>query len=265
MQVGTEDNALFSATLHELDEMVGCEERQWVCDGTAANRTFVDRYFLSGMTLPEAGQRIWRLTVGPKDLTAPHAVGTPVDITHSTHSSGLLARMSNEDGTPTTLFFPGGEVATPARVKTVSAAGMWVRQPVGATLPTRTRAGVAQPFCADQAVGAVAKTDDRESRPGSVDVVCRNQTDCTDELQQVLDDASSSRVTIKHAEGRKWITRPLTLKRSNVAVRIESGVVLQARCGFFHGPHDKLLTIEGTSNVSLQGPGSIRMWREDVI
>ena len=94
-------------------------------------------------------------------------------------------------------------------------------------------------------------------------MVCRNQTDCTDELQQALDDASSSRVTIKHAEGRKWITRPLTLKRSNVAVAIESGVVLQARRGFFHGAHDCLLTIEGASNVSLQGPGSIRMWRED--
>ena len=113
------------------------------------------------------------------------------------------------------------------------------------------------------ATSAISLKHDDDDTSGSADVVCRNQTDCTDELQQALDDASSSRVSVKHAEGRQWITRPLTLKRSNVTITIESGVVLQARRGFFHGPHDTLLTVEGTSNVSLQGPGSIRMWRQD--
>ena len=68
---------------------------------------------------------------------------------------------------------------------------------------------------------------------------------------------------VKYARGRQWITRPLVLRRSNVALQVEEGVVLQARRGFFHGSHDTLLSVEGTANVSLEGPGEIRMWRED--
>ena len=127
--------------------------------------------------------------------------------------------------------------------------GVWLELAVG------TAAVVPRPAKHDDEAAAAAS--------GSIDVVCRNQTDCTDELQQALDDAAATQISIKHAKGRKWFTRPLMLKRSNVALVIESGVVLQARRGFFHGPHDTLLTITGTANVSLEGPGVIRMWRED--
>jgi polygalacturonase len=101
--------------------------------------------------------------------------------------------------------------------------------------------------------------------PAAATVVeCRNQTDCTDELQAALLDATAAEVVIGFAEGRQWITRPLVLNRSNVAVVVEAGVVLHARRGFFHGLHDTLLTIEGAENVSLTGAGGrFRMWRED--
>jgi hypothetical protein len=85
----------------------------------------------------------------------------------------------------------------------------------------------------------------------------------TEELQGALDDRTASQVTVKYTRGRQWITRPLVLRRSNVALQVEAGVVLQARRGFFHGLHDTLLSVEGTANVSLEGPGEIRMWRED--
>merc|ERR1712032_544234 len=65
-QLGSADNALFSSVLHELDAMVGCLGRRWVCDWTAPNTSFVDGYFLSGMELgTPVITRVWRLTIGP--------------------------------------------------------------------------------------------------------------------------------------------------------------------------------------------------------
>ena len=94
-------------------------------------------------------------------------------------------------------------------------------------------------------------------------IQCTNQTDCTDELQHALDDERAAVVVVKFAEARRWVTRPLRLNRSNVHLVLEHGVELLARRGFYHGDHDSLLTISKAANVSVEGPGKIRMWRED--
>ena len=98
---------------------------------------------------------------------------------------------------------------------------------------------------------------------GTVTIQCTNQTDCTDELQHALDDERAAVVVVKFAEARRWVTRPLRLNRSNVHLVLEHGVELLARRGFYHGDHDSLLTISKAANVSVEGPGKIRMWRED--
>lgn len=143
-QLSSVDNEIFAATLGELDVRVGCEERQWVCDRMVPSTTFTDGYFLSGMVL--AGNRVWRLTVGPSDTTAPHAqVHDASECIKSANSSGVEVKLGNTDGSSTTIVFAHAEVvhSTPS----VSKAGIWLQQPASAPMPTRTRNGVAQGFC----------------------------------------------------------------------------------------------------------------------
>ena len=114
-QLGSADNALFSSVLHELDAMVGCLGRRWVCDWTAPNTSFVDGYFLSGMELgTPVITRVWRLTIGPTNTTAPHAqVGDPTKaITKVCRPGGcgLAVEVNNTDGTTTQMFFPNGTI-----------------------------------------------------------------------------------------------------------------------------------------------------------
>jgi hypothetical protein len=133
------------------------EERRWVCDSTAPNTTFVDGYFLSGMTLP--AHRIWRLSVGPADFEAAHAqVANPAAAIKSTNASGLLAVLLNADGSTTEIFFPQGTVAKAGTTSVTSHAGLWLLQPSSAALPIRSQAGSVQAFC-ENASGPFASVD----------------------------------------------------------------------------------------------------------
>lgn len=144
-QLSSADNEIFAATLRELDVQFGCEERQWVCDRMSPNTTFTDGYFLSGAVLA-GNARVWRLTVGPSDTVAPHAqVHDPLACIQSANSSALEAKLSNADGSTTTILFPHGEVMNSA--PSVSRAGVWLQQPASAPMPVRKRNGVAQAFC----------------------------------------------------------------------------------------------------------------------
>eukprot|EP01048_Picozoa_sp_COSAG05_P002172 COSAG05_NODE_83_length_20755_cov_5.928011_3_plen_1366_part_00 len=114
----------------------------------------------------------------------------------------------------------------------------------------------------DMKADARLKTDDWQLRSRSV--TCKNMTDCTEEMQSALNDATCGQIVVKFVVGRHVIpVRPLFLRRSNVALVVESGVVLLARRGFFHGNGDTLLTIKNATNISVEGPGQLRMWRED--
>eukprot|EP01052_Picozoa_sp_SAG31_P025569 SAG31_NODE_2248_length_6093_cov_4.382716_7_plen_298_part_00 len=144
-QLSSDDNELLAATLDELDTHVGCKNRKWVCDRMVPNTTFADGYFLSGTML--AGEsRVWRITVAPDNMFAPHAqVDDLSKCIKSSNSSGVEVSFVNADGSSTAIVFPNGVVMpSPA---SVSKAGMWLKQPAAAPMPTRTRHGVVQEFC----------------------------------------------------------------------------------------------------------------------
>ena len=90
-------------------------------------------------------------------------------------------------------------------------------------------------------------------------------TDATAPLQAALDSGAST-VVIDAPQGRAvWPVRPLQLRRSNLRVVVEAGVVVEAVRGSFHGPNDSLLTATNVTNASLVGmPGAaLAMHRSD--
>jgi hypothetical protein len=94
-------------------------------------------------------------------------------------------------------------------------------------------------------------------------IKCTNVTDCTEPLQRALDDPAARRIIVPR-QPVVWQTRPLLLNRSNVELRLEPGVVLQARRGFFHGRSACLLRIGDAHNITISGAGAfMRMWRVD--
>jgi hypothetical protein len=95
-----------------------------------------------------------------------------------------------------------------------------------------------------------------------------NPTDATTILQGALD--SPTLKTLRIDGKRPWVTQPLFVRRSNVAVII--GAPLVARRGFFHGKSDTLLSfgrlggMVPCDNATVTGePGvaSLTMWRAD--
>ena len=96
-------------------------------------------------------------------------------------------------------------------------------------------------------------------------VTCTNGTDCTVELQAALYDVTASHVIVPHNRGQRlWYTRPLLINRSNLALTLEPGVVIQAVCGAFQSGHSELLRASGAHNPTIRGEGAaLRMWRSD--
>ncbi len=87
-----------------------------------------------------------------------------------------------------------------------------------------------------------------------------NPTNTTAIMQAALT-APVSRVVIRPAPG-PWIVHPLVVAGDREIV-IESGAVLEAVRGAFHGLGDSLLTLRAVTNVTLTGGGTLRMWQED--
>eukprot|EP01045_Picozoa_sp_COSAG04_P000223 COSAG04_NODE_4_length_52282_cov_12.667133_59_plen_346_part_00 len=128
----------------------------------------------------------------------------------------------------------------------------------------------------------------KPTRPKSVTATCTNSSgDCTLELQAALD-TGAEMVRIPHI-GRPWILSmagnpggaalraraggyhgaAISL-RSHQQVVLESGVVLQAARGSFHGEQDSLLmgaSVENVENVSIIGEpplgATLQMWLLD--
>ena len=94
---------------------------------------------------------------------------------------------------------------------------------------------------------------------------CKNSSDCTVPLQRALSDPTVRTIVLSSRPNAVWPTRPLLLNRSNVELRFEPGVVLQAIRGLFHGKGDSLLRISQADNVSISGAtgAAMRMWRVD--
>lgn len=79
--------------------------------------------------------------------------------------------------------------------------------------------------------------------------------DSTTALQAALD--STADIVVIDNVGADWITRPLFLRRSNVTVQFEAGVVVRAKTGGFPGANDSLLTVDDQEYVTLLGYGAL--------
>ena len=126
-----------------------------------------------------------------------------------------------------------------------------------------------------------------QTRPKSVTATCANLTgDCTLELQAALDTGAEI-VRIPHI-GRPWVLsmagnpndsagmlreRATGYHGAAISLRshqqwlVESGVVLQAARGSFHGEQDSLLMGAGVENISIVGlpplGATLVMWKMD--
>lgn len=76
--------------------------------------------------------------------------------------------------------------------------------------------------------------------------------DATTALQSALDSTAST-VVVDNV-GQDWITRPLFIRRSNVRIVFENGVVVKAKEGYVGS--DSLISATRLSNVSLVGYGA---------
>ena len=84
-------------------------------------------------------------------------------------------------------------------------------------------------------------------------VPCWDPRDATACLQAALNDAAADTVQIPAHAGSPWITTPLWIRRSNLIVSLEPGVVILAKAGSFHGANDALLTLSQAVNVTIEG------------
>lgn len=78
--------------------------------------------------------------------------------------------------------------------------------------------------------------------------------DGTTAIQAALDSTADT-VVIDNV-GADWVTRPLFLRRSNVTVLFEPGVVVRAKVGGFPGLNDSLLTVDDQEYVTILGYGA---------
>ncbi len=88
-----------------------------------------------------------------------------------------------------------------------------------------------------------------------------NAEDATDALQAAID--SPAAVVVVPFMGDPWIVRPLTL-RSNLELRFEPGVVVEAKRGEYQNTGDSLFDAARCTGVTLRGYGAtLRMHKED--
>jgi len=78
--------------------------------------------------------------------------------------------------------------------------------------------------------------------------------DSTRFLQQALN--SSARVVVIDRQASDWVTGPLFLKRDDLHLVLEPGVVVTAKEGAFPSTTSCLLTITGSRNVTIDGYGA---------
>jgi len=86
--------------------------------------------------------------------------------------------------------------------------------------------------------------------------------DATAALQAALD--SGVATVIVDNRGADWVTRPLIIRRDNLRVVFEPGVVVTAKAGAFPGTSDSLITARGRSNLVFSGYGAtLRMQKAE--
>jgi len=78
--------------------------------------------------------------------------------------------------------------------------------------------------------------------------------DSTVALQAALD--SGADVVIVDRTGSEWVTAPLFVRRDNMKIVFQDGVVVAAKVGAFRGDNDSLITLYNRSNVTLSGYGA---------
>jgi hypothetical protein len=166
---------------------------------------------------------------------------------------GFRCTMQLDDGPPATAAWPTQRPGTEGQLSYVR---LRATGGAGSTLYIRNMSSGGH---------ARAKTDD----DNVIAVRCPDMNNCTTALQAALDDTACRRIVLPYV-GTMYQTLPLTLRRSDVRLELEAGVVLQAIRGAFRPLSDPtaplmLLTISGVANVSIVGgAGSgLRMWRVD--
>ena len=104
-------------------------------------------------------------------------------------------------------------------------------------------------------------------RPATAVATCANASDCTAELQAVLDSCAETVTVPALPSGRSWIVRPISVTCDGQTIDFEAEAVLQAKRGEFHlGQGGTILfKIQNRSDVTVRGHGgaTFRMWRED--
>lgn len=86
--------------------------------------------------------------------------------------------------------------------------------------------------------------------------VAFNSTDCTAAIQAALNGTADTIIIPNTVPGSPWITGPLTLSRNGVTLRLDTGVVFQAKSGAFPNPSDCLLALQTCSNIIVTGYGA---------
>lgn len=100
---------------------------------------------------------------------------------------------------------------------------------------------------------------------------CTTAVDCTSALQAALNDTTTGDLLIPPRSatgGGSWVVQPLLIAVGDKNITLAT--TLEARAEYFHGLHDMLVTIRGTSHVSLRGgsssnPGVLRMRKKDYL
>ena len=104
-------------------------------------------------------------------------------------------------------------------------------------------------------------------RPATAVATCVNVSDCTAELQAVLDSCAETVTVPALPSGRSWIVRPISVTCDGQTIDFDAEAVLQAKRGEFHQGQGGtiLFKIQNRSDVTVRGHGgaTFRMWRED--
>jgi len=111
------DHQLLSTLLSELDQLIGCQDRQWLRD---SQFRWLDSFFLTGMTA--GNSTVWRLSFEAEP--APTVVSHPTGVTVPGLQFDLGAPRGLAD---CELRFPGAQVANISR--SPASQGMWLVQP----------------------------------------------------------------------------------------------------------------------------------------
>ena len=112
-------------------------------------------------------------------------------------------------------------------------------------------------------VGAVAALVGKGAEVVKVSDFGFDAADSTRFIQAAIDSGASK--VVLDRKPSPWIATPLK-GRSNLALVLEPGVVLEAKRGSFEDPNDVLLLFGNADDVSVSGYGAtIRMWRADYL